>query len=117
MRTVSGEDLVVLAPDDQRRRPMLAEKSLNGGIKRQVGPIVVEDVELNVGVARPIEQRLIMNPIVGRDAADVRDAVGVLKLRRLGSKEPAQRLAMSVRPVGPIGLNRIPELFEPLVIG
>ena len=31
MRTVRGEDLVVLAPDDQRRRPMLAEKSLNGG--------------------------------------------------------------------------------------
>jgi hypothetical protein len=31
MRTVGGEDLVVLAPDDQRGRAVLAEIGLNGG--------------------------------------------------------------------------------------
>ena len=85
MRAIGGENLVVLAPDDQRRRLMLAEISLDGGIERQVGPVVVEEVELDLVVARAIEQRLVVDPIVGRDAADVGDAVRVLELRRLES--------------------------------
>src|SRR5262249_62215801 len=47
VRTVGGEDRVVLAPDDQRRRPVLAEIGLNGGIEGHVGAVVVEEVELD----------------------------------------------------------------------
>src|SRR5215472_16993381 len=36
------EDLVVFAPDDERRRLMLAEICLHLRIKRQIGAIVVE---------------------------------------------------------------------------
>src|SRR5262249_35587463 len=56
---VGREDFVVLAPDDERRRLMLAEICLHLRIKRQIGAIVVEQVHLDFGVARPIEQRLI----------------------------------------------------------
>jgi hypothetical protein len=40
MRAIGGEDLVVLAPHDQRRRPVLAKISLNRGIERQVGAVL-----------------------------------------------------------------------------
>src|SRR5262249_56594102 len=39
VRTVGGEDRVVLAPDDQRRRPVLAEIGLNGGIEAPRGAL------------------------------------------------------------------------------
>src|SRR6516162_2490260 len=39
---VGREDLVILAPDDERRRLMLAEICLQDRIKRQIGAIVVE---------------------------------------------------------------------------
>ena len=52
MRAVGGKDHVVLAPDDQRRRLMLAEVCLDLRIQRQVGPVVVEEVHLDVGCCR-----------------------------------------------------------------
>ena len=117
MRAVGGKDLVVLAPDDQRRRLIFAEVCLHGRIERQVGPVVVEEIHLDLGVARPIEQRLVVHPVVGRDAADVRDAVGVLELRGLRRHQHMERLAVRVRAVGPVGLDRIPELLQPLLVG
>jgi len=41
---VGREDFVVLAPDDERRRLMLAEICLHLRIKRHIGAIVVEQV-------------------------------------------------------------------------
>src|SRR5262245_15501886 len=43
---VGREDLVVLAPDDERRRLMLAEICLHLRIKLHIGAIVVEQVHL-----------------------------------------------------------------------
>jgi|ERR1700726_1528968 len=45
------------------------------------------------------------------------NAVGVLKLRCLQSEESFQCLAMGVRTIGPIGLDRIPEFFQSFLIG
>src|SRR5271165_2593757 len=116
MRPVRRENLVVLAPHDQRGRLVLAEVRLSGRIKRQVGAIVIEDVHLNVSVARTIQQRLIVNPVVRRDPAEVTDAVGVLELSRLWSDQHVQGLAMGLRVVGPIRLDGVPELLEPFFI-
>ena len=76
------EDLVILAPHDQGRRLALAKERLKFGIQRYVAALVVEKVELDVSVARPIEQGLILHPVIWTDAGHVADAIGVLKLRR-----------------------------------
>src|SRR6201999_2514063 len=44
---------VVLAPDDWRRRMILAEIGLNGGVEWEVGGIVVNDIELEGPPAVP----------------------------------------------------------------
>jgi hypothetical protein len=45
------------------------------------------------------------------------DAVGVLEFCGLGSDQDVQSLAVGLRMVGPIGLDRVPELFQPFLIG
>src|SRR5450631_534264 len=50
IRAVGGKDEVVLAPDDQCRRFVLAEISLDRRIERQVGPVVVEHIHLDIVV-------------------------------------------------------------------
>src|SRR5688572_13947460 len=75
MRALLGKYLVVLAPDDQRRRLALAEELLKLRIERHVGPVVIEQVELNVFIARPIQQRLIVNPVVRADARQILDSI------------------------------------------
>ena len=64
---VGGEDLVVLAPHDQGRRLPLAEERLEFRIERDVRSVVEEEVELDVLVARAVEQRLVVAPIVRID--------------------------------------------------
>src|SRR5262249_29986767 len=121
---VGREDFVVLAPDDERRRLMLAEICLYLRIKRQIGAIVVEQVHLDFGVTWPIGRRLIMalvwrmeDPGVGIEGAHIGDAVGVLELGRLRRDQDVKRLAVLLRVVGPIGFERVPELLEAFLVG
>src|SRR6478752_6303644 len=44
MCALGRKDLVVLAPHQQRRRPVLTKISLHRGIERQIGAVVVEQV-------------------------------------------------------------------------
>ena len=76
------------------------KKAWNFGIERHVGAVVVEQVELDVRVARAIEQRLVVDPVVGIDAGDVAHAVGVLELGRFRRDEIDQRLR-DARPSRP----------------
>src|SRR5215213_6449882 len=108
MRVGGGEDVIVLAPDNQRRRLALPEEGLDGGIERQVGAIAVEDDQLDVGISRSIEQRLVVNPVVWREAAYGGDTVGGLKFRGICGHERAQRKGMVVRAVRPIHFDRSP---------
>src|SRR5215510_7620409 len=64
---VGREDLVVLAPNYERRGLMLAEICLHLQIKWHIGSIVVEQVHLDIAVARAIEKHLIIDPIFGRN--------------------------------------------------
>ena len=59
---------------------MFAEERLELRIERNIGAVVVEQVELDVLVAGAIEQRLVVHPVVGADARDIPHAVGVLEL-------------------------------------
>jgi hypothetical protein len=64
-RAVRPEDLVVLAPHDEGRRLVIAEVLLESRILVDVEAIVAEQRELDVLVARTIEQRLVEHPRVG----------------------------------------------------
>ena len=79
-RAIRGEYLIVLAPDDQCRRLPVAEEGLEFRIERNIGSVVVEEVELDVLIAGAIKQRLVVAPIVRVDPGDVRDAISVLEL-------------------------------------
>src|ERR1700742_2215125 len=70
-RARSREYLVVLAPDDQRWRVAFAEEGLELRIERDVGPVCVEEVQLNVLITRTGEQRLVVAPIVRVDPSHV----------------------------------------------
>ena len=81
MRAIGWKDKVVLAPDYKRRRLTISEPLLYLGVERQVGPIVIENVQLDIVAARPVKERLIVRPVVGRDPAGVGDPVVILKFR------------------------------------
>src|SRR6478672_437969 len=55
---------LILSPDDQCRWLVLSKIGLNGGIKRKVDTIVAEEVLLNFSVAKPVQQRLIMDRVI-----------------------------------------------------
>src|SRR6266566_4937807 len=88
------EDEVIFPPDDQCRRLMLAQVLLHFRIERQIGSVIVEDVQLNIIVSGPVKKRLVMGPVIRRDAARVRNAVGVLEFCRLQREEFADRRVM-----------------------
>src|SRR5919109_711582 len=78
--TGCDEDGIVLAPNDQRRRLALAEVGLPLRIQRDVGAVVIEQVELDLRVARAVEQRLVHRPGIGAYQRCVLHAVRVLPL-------------------------------------
>jgi len=54
-----GEDGVVLSPDNERWRLVLAEERLEVGIERQVGAVVVQHVQLDFWIAGTVKSNLI----------------------------------------------------------
>ena len=81
------EDGVVLAPDDEGRRLVLAEVVVPLGVLRRVAAVAVEQGQLDLRVAGPVQERLVDGPGVRADRLDVADAVGVLPPRRLQGQE------------------------------
>ncbi len=65
------EDRIVLAPQNQRLRPILTEQRVPFVVRRDVRAIILEQVELDRVVAGTVEQRLIDRPIVGIDRVRV----------------------------------------------
>src|ERR1700735_877020 len=86
---ISGEYLVILTPYDQRRRFTLVKEGLELGIKRNVAAVIVEQIQLNVLVAGPVQQHLVVQPVVRVDARQIADTIGVLELRRGGKHKKA----------------------------
>ena len=78
--------------------------------------IIVEQIELDVLVAGTIKQSLIVAPIVWIDPEHVLHIVRVLELGGGRRHKERQRLTMSIRPIGPIGLDRIPKRFQSFFI-
>src|SRR5260221_3800826 len=64
-RSGLGEKRIVTAPGDQRRRLVLAEVSLPLRITRRVVLVIVQQRELDAVVSGPVEQGLVVRPVVG----------------------------------------------------
>lgn len=79
LRARGHEDPVVPAPDREHGRLARAEVPLEHGVQRHVRAVVEDEVELDVAVAGPREERLVEGVRLGRDARGVRFARGVLR--------------------------------------
>jgi hypothetical protein len=76
------EDGVVLTPGDEGRRLVFAEVVLPKGVLCWVAGVAVEQRQLDLLVAGPVEERLIDGPGVGADRLYVADPVRVLPRRK-----------------------------------
>src|ERR1700759_2198720 len=72
------EERIVLAPDREQVGGMLAEVGLKLGIQRHVRRVVEKQIELDLVIARAVEQRLIQRVGFRRDHRGVMRAMGVL---------------------------------------
>src|SRR5215467_13337446 len=111
------EERVVLAPYRQQRRPVRAEVFLERRVQRDIAGVIEEQVELDLVVAGPSEQRRVERIALGRDQRLVLYTMHVLPLGCLGREEAAQRRAILGRGFLPVALDRVPALAEPLLIG
>src|SRR5258706_3783082 len=62
LRRIEGQ--IVLAPNDEKSWLRLAHPRLPLGIAREIGAVVVEEIALNLGLARPPEKADIVRPEV-----------------------------------------------------
>src|SRR5262245_18915135 len=98
------KEWIVLAPHRQQRRPVGAEVVVKLRIQRDIAGVVEEQVELDLVVARPSEQRRIERIALGRDQRLVGHAVHVLPPGGLGRQELPKRRAVVGRGLLPVAL-------------
>src|SRR5215472_14563768 len=114
--TRGQEKRVVLAPHREQRRPVRAEVVVELRIQRDIAGVVEEQVELDLVVTGPSEQRRVERIALGRDQRLVVHAMHVLPLGRLGRQELAKRRAVGGRGLLPVALEGVPALAQPIFI-
>ena len=114
-----GEDLVVLAPNDQQRRLVLAEILLPFRVQRRVTAVAEEQVELDFIVPLAVKQELVVGRAVWADEFWRLHAVRVLPFGRVLREQPAERIPLRlVARFFPIRLDRLPEVVvQALIVG
>lgn len=93
------EERIIAPPHGERRRAMGAEIGLECRIQRDVAALVEEQIQLDLVIAGPVEQRLIEGVGLRRDDRGVGDAVGVLESGGLGGQQRAQGAACGIAVV------------------
>src|SRR5262249_13482363 len=81
------EERIVLPPQSEEGRLVRAEILLEGRVERDVALVVAEEVELQLGRARPAQVEVIERESVRRDQRGVQNAMRVLPDGRLGCQE------------------------------
>src|SRR5439155_15808729 len=92
---------VILAPDHQQARPLLAHPCLPLRIGLHVGSIVVEQIALNVGLAGLIEKIKFIGPEIGVIAIHVGIVSDVARARRRQRQEICAKRAFVGSAIGP----------------
>src|SRR5262245_2572806 len=103
-------------PNSEQGRPLGAEIFLEFRVERDVARIVQEQVELDLVIAWPRQQRRVEGVGFGRHLRAVRHAKHVLEPRRLGLEEFAQRRPIGIGWLVPVFLDRVPALAQTLFI-
>jgi hypothetical protein len=106
-----------LPPHDQRRGPVPPQPGLPRAIARDVGAVVVEEVGLDVGLARPAQKRELIRPEVWIVARDVRAGAHVPQSRRREGQEVLPQRHFVKLPVGPEGAPRRPQRAQAILVG
>src|SRR5580704_1469841 len=78
-RSLYGKERIVLSPKDQGARLAGTEVLVPSVVERDVGAIIVEQVELDRVISRAVEEGLVKRPIVWTNPSWVLRAVCVLK--------------------------------------
>src|SRR5271166_3385788 len=105
---------VVLSPYRQRRRPMRAEELLKLGIKRHVAFVVTDQIELNLGALRAIQQSLVEKDCFRRNAfLSIGHAVVILPAGGLQGGKGAQGITVLLRRILPVSPNRSQSALRP----
>src|SRR5215831_4681876 len=105
--SLNGEERVVLSPENQYSRLPVAEVLVPAVIERDIGLIVVKEIELNCSVPWTIEEVLVHRIRIRADSVKICNTVGVLKDGHFFRKEMAHRLLGVRIAIGPERLHRI----------
>ena len=116
-RAVGRKDQVVLAPDDEGGRLVLAEIFLPLRIKWRIAAVVPEERHLDFLVAGAIELHLVHPPVVRADRFDLMGAVGVLPAGGIDGEQLAEGFCVLFGAVLPVGFEGSPEIAESFVVG
>lgn len=113
MSTVRGEDVVVLAPHDQRRRLIFTEVRLPGRVPAGVAPVVVEQRQHDLLVAMSVQEAPVHVPPVWAEALGIARPVHVLPLGGVDLQQSSQHITLLGRTVSLVCLDGISELAQP----
>ena len=110
------ERALILAPDHQQMRLILAHPRLPLGIGFDVGPVVVEEVALNIGLAWLVEKIKFIRPEIRVMAFHVGIVARMARLGGLKRQEIFPKGAFIGGAIGPKGATRFPILAETGVV-
>lgn len=114
LRARGNEERVILTPDREQRRLLLAKILLEAGVSIDIVTIVVENVELDVGVPRARDECGVESVAqrVDRILREI-DARGVLTLDPGWLGDRLDSVSIGCGGVRPILLNRRPRWTQP----
>ena len=97
LSTRRNEGRVVLAPDHEGRRLMVAEPRLPLRVGRDVAPVVIEQVHLNLSLTGPRQTGILVDPAIRIVAVRMGCACDVALLGGFKRKKSVEYLRMSFR--------------------
>jgi hypothetical protein len=114
-----GEEWIMAAPDDQRRRQVLPKVFLEFRVQSNIALVVPEQVKLQLDIAGPAKQRPVERPSVRAEPLDkqLRKSGRILQPNTVRAEPAAQFLAIFCGRYLPIGLESIPVATEPFLVG
>src|SRR5580693_5456758 len=118
LRPGREKERIVLSPDGEGWRAMRAEVLLKLRIKRDVAFVVTDEVELNLGTLRAIQQSLVEKDGFGRNALLwIGDAVVILPASGFQGGKVAEDIPVLLGWIFPVGSDRSPVFAQTFFIG